>query len=70
MAPLGKALILLGLVLVALGAMLWAGSSIPLIGRLPGDIYIRREHYTFYFPLTTCMLISILASLLFVLLRR
>jgi DUF2905 family protein len=70
MAPLGKALILLGLVLVALGAMLWAGSSIPFIGRLPGDIYIRREHYTFYFPLTTCILVSLLVSLSIILLRR
>ncbi len=70
MTPLGKALILLGLVLVVLGTVIWAAGSIPFIGRLPGDIYIRRENYSFYFPLTTCILISVLISLLFMLLRR
>lgn len=70
MAALGKALIFVGLVLVVLGAALWAGPSIPLVGRLPGDIYIRRASFSFYFPLTTCILISILLSLLFFALRR
>jgi len=70
MAPLGKALIILGLVMIVLGTAIWASSSIPFLGRLPGDIYIKRENFSFYFPLTTCVLISIILSLLFVLLRR
>ena len=70
MAPLGKSLVLLGLVLVVAGAVLWASPSVPLLGRLPGDIYIRRGNFSFYFPLTTCVLVSALLSLLFFALRR
>ncbi len=70
MAPLGKSLMLLGLVLVVAGAGLWASSSIPFLGRLPGDIYIKRGDFSFYFPLTTCVLVSALLSLLFFALRR
>ena len=70
MAPLGKSLVLLGLVLVVAGAALWASSSVPFLGRLPGDIYIRRGSFSFYFPLTTCVLVSALLSLLFFALRR
>ena len=70
MAPLGKSLVLLGLVLVVAGAGLWASSSVPFLGRLPGDIYIRRGNFSFYFPLTTCVLASAVLSLLFFALRR
>jgi predicted phosphohydrolase len=70
MAPLGKSLVLLGLVLVVAGASVWASSSVPFLGRLPGDIYIRRGNFSFYFPLTTCVLVSALLSLLFFALRR
>jgi predicted phosphohydrolase len=70
MAPLGKSLVLLGLVLVVAGAGLWASSAVPFLGRLPGDIYIRRGNFSFYFPLTTCVLVSALLSLLFFALRR
>jgi len=70
MAPLGKSLVLLGLVLVVAGAGLWASSSVPFLGRLAGDIYIRRGNFSFYFPLTTCVLVSALLSLLFFALRR
>lgn len=70
MAPLGKSLVLLGLVLVVAGAVLWASPSVPFLGRLPGDIYIRRGNFSFYFPLATCVLVSALLSLLFFALRR
>ncbi len=70
MAPFAKSLILMGLVIVALGAMLWLLSGVPFFGRLPGDIYIRRGNFTFYFPIVTCILISIVVSLIFALLRR
>ena len=70
MMPLGKSLVLVGIVIVLLGLLLWALSSVPYVGRLPGDIYIRRDNFTFYFPLTTCILISIIATILFSLMRR
>jgi Protein of unknown function (DUF2905) len=70
MMPLGKSLVLVGIVIVLLGLLLWAFSSMPYVGRLPGDIYIRRGNFTFYFPLTTCILISIIATILFSLMRR
>ena len=70
MADIAKALILIGLALMAFGAILWVLSGVPILGRLPGDIYLRRGNFTFYFPLATCILISIVVSLIFALLRR
>jgi len=70
MAPLGKALVVVGIAMAALGLVLWAGGSIPLIGRLPGDIYIRRGNFAFYFPLTTCIVISVVLGLLLAVMRR
>jgi uncharacterized membrane protein required for colicin V production len=70
MAPLAKTLILLGLGLAAFGALLWLFSGVPFLRRLPGDIYLRRGNLTFYFPVVTCILISIVVSLIFALLRR
>jgi hypothetical protein len=68
MAGLGKILLCLGLVMVVLGGfLLVAGSSAgkaPWLGRLPGDIYIERENWRFYFPLGTSILISVVLSLL------
>jgi len=58
---LGKTLILLGLVLLGLGALLLLLSRFP---RLPGDLMIRGEHFTLWIPLGTCLLLSILLSLL------
>lgn len=71
MAPqLGKAMIALGLILIALGAALWGLGAVPMLGRLPGDIYVRRGNFTLYFPLTTAIVISVILSLLLALLRR
>ncbi len=73
MAPLGKSIVLLGLAMVAVGLILWAASGLPWldgIGRLPGDIYVRRGNFSFYFPLTTSIIISVVLTLLFALLRR
>jgi hypothetical protein len=58
----GKVLIAMGFALVALGALWLLGEKAGL-GRLPGDIIIRREHFTLYFPLMTCLLLSALLSL-------
>ena len=63
---LGRALLVLGVLLVAIGALLYFGDKLPLrLGRLPGDIVHRGEHTTFYFPIVTCLLLSIALSLLF-----
>lgn len=70
MAPLAKSLILIGLSIVAVGVIMWLFSGVPFIGRLPGDIYVRRGNFTFYFPVVTCIVISIVLSLIFALLRR
>jgi hypothetical protein len=70
MAGLGKALILFGIILVVLGVVFSLAGKIPWLGNLPGDITIQRERFTFYFPLTTCLLISALISLVVYLFRR
>lgn len=64
---MGKTLVLVGLGLAGLGLLIMAG--IP-FGRLPGDIMVRRGHFSFYFPLATSIVLSILLSLLFALFRR
>ncbi len=70
MDSLGKMLILFGVVLALLGGLLLVAGKIPYLGRLPGDIVIRRENWSVYFPLTTSILISILLTLLFSLFSR
>jgi multisubunit Na+/H+ antiporter MnhG subunit len=67
--PLGKWLVVMGLVMVLAGLALWGLGSLG-FGRLPGDIYVRRGNMTFYFPLATCILLSVLISLLLMLFRR
>ncbi|HKA53282.1 MAG TPA: DUF2905 domain-containing protein [Candidatus Binatia bacterium] len=70
MTELGKALILFGGLLLVVGVLLTLGAKLPWLGRLPGDLYIQRPHFTFYFPLATSLLVSVLLSLLFFFLRR
>lgn len=70
MAEWGKTLITIGIVLVILGLIFSAAGKIPWLGNLPGDITIQRERYTFYFPLATCILISIIISLVLYFFRR
>ncbi|MBI1994214.1 MAG: DUF2905 domain-containing protein [Deltaproteobacteria bacterium] len=70
MTSFGKVLIFLGILLVVLGAILSAGIKIPWLGQLPGDIYIRRENFSFYFPLTSCLLLSLIITLVLYLFRR
>jgi formate hydrogenlyase subunit 3/multisubunit Na+/H+ antiporter MnhD subunit len=70
MTELGKTLIVLGGILVLIGVLLSIGGKIPWLGRLPGDILVQRDRFSFYFPLTTSLLVSVVLSLLFYLLRR
>lgn len=67
---LGRWMVFAGLGLAFLGGLVWLGSRIPGLGRLPGDIVIRKGNFTFYFPLATSILVSLVLSLLFWLLRR
>ena len=66
----GKILIFLGLGIVVLGLLLTFAGRIPFLGRLPGDIVYRKGNFTFYFPLATSILLSIILTLLFWLFRR
>jgi len=70
LGALGKMLILLGVLIIVIGFLLLVGEKIPWIGKLPGDIIIRKEKFSFYFPITTCIIISIILTLLFTLLRK
>ena len=67
---LGKLLILIGVLIIAIGVLLLIGEKIPWIGKLPGDIIIKKEKFTFYFPITTSIVISIVLTLLFSLFRK
>ena len=70
MAALGKTLIYLGLVLVVIGVILTLAGKLPWLGRLPGDISIERDNFSFYFPLATSILVSVIISLVLYFLRR
>jgi uncharacterized membrane protein YkgB len=67
---LGKLLILLGVFIILIGIFLLIGDRIPWLGKLPGDFIIRKKNFTFYFPLATSILISIILTLLFTLFRK
>lgn len=62
--PIGKFLILIGLFLILAGVVLWLGSKIPWLGKLPGDIHIQSKNFRIIFPLTTCLVLSIMLTLL------
>jgi hypothetical protein len=70
MAALGRVLILLGIVIILIGLGLLFAHKIPYIGRLPGDIYVKKDNFTFYFPLGTCIVISVVLSFIFWLFRK
>uniref|UniRef100_C6E1N7 DUF2905 domain-containing protein n=1 Tax=Geobacter sp. (strain M21) TaxID=443144 RepID=C6E1N7_GEOSM len=62
MPSLGKSLIVIGLIIAAIGVLFTFAGRFPWLGRLPGDIYVKRENFTFYFPLATSIIISLLLS--------
>lgn len=71
MNGLGRTLIILGLLLAGIGVLFTVFPRLPSwIGRLPGDISIKRENFSFHFPLATCLLISAILSFIMWLLRR
>ena len=63
-------LLSLGILFIILGGIFLIAGKIPGIGKLPGDIIIKKENFSFYFPLTTCILISMIVSFLFALFHR
>ena len=70
MPELGRVLIIIGLVLAGVGVILYVAPKIPWLGRLPGDFTFRRGNFTFYFPLATSIIISVILSLLLYLFRK
>jgi hypothetical protein len=70
MHELGKLLVILGTTILLVGLALWSGFGGGWLGRLPGDIRIERGSSTFYFPIVTCIIISIVLSLILSLFRR
>jgi hypothetical protein len=67
---IGRALLVAGAMLVALGLLLTLGGRLPGAGRLPGDVVYRKGQFTFYFPVVTCILLSVVATLLLRIFRR
>ena len=70
MSDVGKLLVIFGLLIVAVGVLLMLVGRVPWIGRLPGDIHIERGNWTFYFPLATSLLLSLVLTLIFWLVGR
>ena len=61
--PYGRGMMIMGLILVAVGAVFWLSPRVPWIGHLPGDVFIQqRDGVTFYFPVTSSVLVSLLLS--------
>jgi hypothetical protein len=70
MTELARMLIIFGIILVGLGVLLWLAPKIPWLGRLPGDLTFQWGRTTFYLPLGTCLLISLILTVIFSLFRR
>jgi hypothetical protein len=70
MHDVGKFLMIIGIIVAVLGFILWSGFAQKWLGRLPGDIRVEREPGAFYFPIATCIIISIVLSLLMSIFRR
>ena len=67
---LGKTLMIFGGVMLVVGALLYFGGKIPWLGRLPGDIHVERENFSFYFPVVSSILLSIVLTIIFNLFSR
>ena len=65
LGSIGKTLIIFGVILIGMGLLLTFVNKIPYLGKLPGDMYIKKENFTFYFPLATSIIISVILSLIF-----
>jgi membrane protein implicated in regulation of membrane protease activity len=70
MNELGKYLVILGLIIAGAGILLWSGFGRSWLGRLPGDIHYTKGNFSFHFPIVTCLLLSLLLTLLLWLFRK
>jgi hypothetical protein len=70
MNDLGKLMVVAGVVIAVLGALLWSGAGRSWLGHLPGDIHYTKGNFSFYVPLATCLLVSLLLTLLLWLFRK
>lgn len=70
MSELGKFLVVVGIVITAAGILLWSGVGRGWLGRLPGDIHYTRGNFSFYFPVVTCVVLSLLLTFVLWLLRK
>lgn len=70
MNDLGKFMVIAGLALAAVGALIWSGFGRGWFGHLPGDIHVERENFSFHFPLVTCVLLSIVLTVIMWLFRK
>jgi hypothetical protein len=70
MSDLGRLLIVVGVILVIVGAVFLLAPKLPWLGKLPGDLSFNRGNFSFYFPLGTCILISIILTLIMYFFRR
>ncbi len=70
MNEMGKVLVVIGLLIAAVGAVLWSGLGRGWLGRLPGDIHYTRGNFSFYFPIVTCLVLSLVLTLILWLLRK
>ncbi|MFH0826428.1 MAG: DUF2905 domain-containing protein [Candidatus Omnitrophota bacterium] len=65
MQEIGKTLIVFGIILIGLGFLLTFFNKVPFLGTLPGDIYVEKKNFTFYFPIMTSIVLSLILSLIF-----
>jgi uncharacterized protein YybS (DUF2232 family) len=70
MNDLGKLLVIIGLLIAAVGVLLWSGLGRTWLGRLPGDINYSKGNFSFHFPIVTCLLVSLVLTLLLWLFRK
>jgi hypothetical protein len=70
MNDLGKILVFAGVALVIIGAVLWSGFGRGWLGRLPGDIHYSKGNFSFYFPVVTCLLLSVIITIILRLIKK
>ena len=70
MSDFGKFLVIVGLLIAAVGLLIWTGFGRGWLGRLPGDIHYSRNNFSFHFPIVTCLLLSLLLTLVLWLFRK
>ncbi len=70
MPEMGKLLVVVGVAIVVIGVMMWTGVGRGWLGRLPGDVHYSRDSFSFHFPIVTCLLFSIVLTVIMWLLRK